>query len=531
MNLSNYKTEYLQNALKHVNKNNETYGAIMQELDARKLNPAEQSSLEIDNLKHIKYQSNATDVDIFLKHYNLSTNLSYEQLRPFIELDKNKIADILKLYQKYVKQYIWHNVTYQGVYEAACRMLGNYANFQNMIKKHIEDLESNKHVATTTNTQTENIDETIHDLMEEFDVDFATGEKLLKAYKKYENDELSVTQQYHDGKLTSSQHDAIIQDMHDDYEVITDKLVEDNHNKQQVDKLLEYLNLSHVELEEAFLKYYDIVLDNIDKQSLGLQSIIHNHMLRFRDTIVSLKYHDDYNSGLTRLHDAHSNILESFYAEWQELKDKTAENQKKGKQFLLDMVDDDYDDDMPLLSKIRRDAKQSAPTVDLKSVKASLDKCYDNLNVIMDKIHNVYDAIDSAPKNNESSLSDIILMLMNMKTDYVDKQFTEHTDLYTYLKVYKTIQLSVGRFRGITDALHKLTKAVDIIVVPENHHKQQYSQLPCVVINPNELHLIPEHCPIGNIYIDYHRTMFDSEIKTIYEKLGRNHNQFFIMVG
>jgi hypothetical protein len=52
-----------------------------------------------------------------------------------------------------------------------------------------------------------------------------------------------------------------------------------------------------------------------------------------------------------------------------------------------------------------------------------------------------------------------------------------------------------------------------------------------VVITPNELHLIPEHCPIGNIYIDYHRTMFDTEIKNIYEKLGRSPNQFFIMVG
>ena len=255
--------------------------------------------------------------------------------------------------------------------------------------------------------------------------------------------------------------------------------------------------------------------------------------MKVHDALLELK-HDTKNSkteALKIFNDTNHSIYESFKNEWLSIKKTMKENNQKAKQFLLDMMNEDENNIDNQIDEIFDNIRKPDESVSLKNVKETLDSCYDSLNVIMDKVHDVYDALDTVPKNKESSLSDIILMLMDMKKDYVDKQFTERSDLYNYLKLYKTIQLSVGRFRGITDALHKLSKSVDIIVVPENHHKQQYSQLPCVVINPNELHLIPEHCPIGNIYIDYHRTMFDTEIKNIYEKLGRSPNQFFIMVG
>lgn len=528
MHLSNYKTEYLQNALKHLNKKNETYGFIEKELQSRNANDYNTIFDKIQDLKNVYNQYQTMDnVTVFVNHYKLSSTVVNDNLRSVIELDIQKISQLLKLYSKYERQYIWENVAYNRVYSAACKILEDYANFQNDIIRTIESW-SNKEDATVQKY------DAIHNIMDEHDVDFETGDKLYQSYQKFINDEESVIQQYHEGKLTKSQHDAIVNDMYNDYTTIAEKIIKDNHSKQEIDKLLTYLDYPFNEFKEVvFLKHNDILIDNVDRQNLALSESIDNHVVKVHDALLDLK-HDTKNSkteALKIFNDTNHSIYESFKNEWLSIKKTMKENNQKAKQFLLDMMIEDENNLDNQIDEIFDNIRKPDESVSLKNVKETLDSCYDSLNVIMDKVHDVYDALDTVPKNKESSLSDIILMLMDMKKDYVDKQFTERSDLYNYLKLYKTIQLSVGRFRGITDALHKLSKSVDIIVVPENHHKQQYSQLPCVVINPNELHLIPEHCPIGNIYIDYHRTMFDTEIKNIYEKLGRSPNQFFIMVG
>lgn len=538
MHLSNYKTEYLQNALKHLNKNNETYGEIVKELESRKSVDSEKALNAINELKAINsaYLSATKDIDVFLKHYKLPNHLNYAQLRPFIDLDKQKISETLKLYEKCIRQYIWENVSYHGVYEKTCKMLDDYDDFFNDNRKKLIALLDKPEASPAVDF------ESAHKaVMEKFNVDYDTAKKLYDSCKKYESDSNSITSEYTEGRLSESQLHEIQNDIFQDLSAVIDNTILNCHSKQHVDIWLSYLDYSHDAMQELFLKQNDIVLDNVDKQNLGLQEIIHNHMLKFRDAIVELKKVDNYVKGLEALTDKHKRIGESFNKEWQLLKDKQAENQKKSKEFLLNMMEDDEDneDALAMLNRLRQknvDSQSCEPSpvsqTDLKQVKASLDDCYDGLNVIMDKVHEVYESLNHvrAPSK-ESSLSDIILMLMNMNKEYIDNQYNKHSDLYNYLKLYKTIQLTVGRNRGITNAIHTLVKADDIIIVPENHHKQQYSQLPCVVINPNELHLIPDDAAIGNIYIDYYRTMFDSEIKSIYEALGKSNKQFFIMVG
>lgn len=462
---------------------------------------------KINHLKdiRIRYQ-NGNNLDVFLEEYGLSSSIaSVAWILNAVSEDRAKISELLQTYAKYERQYVWNSVSYNEIYAGACKLLQDYDDFKRNLTQRIIDDEHN----------------TLSKIMQKYDVDAETASNIYVANQKYEKDSKSILAEQKSNRLTLSQSTALQKDIINDYADVITKHVNNYHNQKKLQVWLKYLDYSYNDLVEAFLQLCYVERDEIDKQDNNLSHIINLHIPKFIAPIRKLQDGDsNVNQRLSELNNEHEQVFESFKIQYEQWRRERIEKQQKAKQFLLNMT------------KENKNIFESSDEDPVSNIKESLDGCYDKLNEIMETMHDVYESLETVPKSHrDPALEDVILMLMDMKKDYIESLYTEHSDLYTYLKLSKTIQLCVGRTRGITNAIHRLVKAEDIIVVPENHHKQQYAQLSCVVITPNELHLIPDHCPIGNIYIDYCKTMFDAEIKSIYEALGRNHKQFFILVG
>jgi len=530
MNLKNYTTDYLPSLLKTVGKHSESFKDIQNELASRDIN-YEWIDEQIIIMQDVgRSYLIADNVKTFVKHYGLDeksfNQLSNTSISSIIDEDKARVLLLVKKIQQWNKQYMFGQFSKAETYLSIDKLLREYLSYRHHIKRDLISLTSKK-------------EDTINDVINFFSVSRDKGEEIYNIYTKYNNE---INEIIDDKSLTNSQVQSFVTDITADYQAVISKIIDSDDIKESIDEWLEELKYDSMdEFYEKFLESNDVELDKIEQNDVQLNKLLKNHMMDYHANLITLHHaHKDKNinpkEALDNFIADNKLLFQEVHETLQQFADSRKEKQQQSKKLLLDMMDDD--DDSAAIAMLER-LRGKKPEVQIETVKenpldavkVALNDCYGKLGAIetiMDECHEHLQNVDSEPA---FSLTNIILELMDNGYDHVTEVFSDKMDIPTYLKQYKTIQLSVGRFRGIVEAINNLADANDVVIVPENHQKQQYAHLPSVVITPNELHIIPDDAKIGNVYVDYYKTIFDSEMKSIYEKLGKNQHQFFIMLG
>lgn len=535
MNLQNYTTDYLQSLLKTVGKHSESCKEIQNELASRHIN-YEWIDEQIIIMQDVgRSYLIADNVKTFVKHYGLDAEsfnqLSNTSISSFVDEDKARVLLLVKKIQQWNKQYMFGLCSKAGTYLSIDKLLREYLSYRHNVKRDLLSLTSKK-------------EDTINDIINCFSVSHDKGEEIYNIYSKYNNE---VKEIVNDKSLTNSQVQSIVKDITDDYQAVIRKIIDSDDTKVSIVEWLEDLKYDSLDdFYNRFLDSNDVQLDKIEQNDVQLNKLLKTHMMDYHTNLITLHHaHQDKNINpqvaLDNFIEDNKLLYQEVQETLQQFTDSRKENQQQSKQLLLDMMNDDDDSDaIAMLEHLRNKMhvdtdKPEKPSEKvsgnpLDAVKEALKDCYGKLDGIETMMEGCHEHLQNL-ESDTFSLTNIILTLMDNGYDHTKEVFSNNMDIKTYLKQYKTIQLSVGRFRGIVEAINNLADANDVIIVPENHHKQQYAHLPSVLITPNELHIIPDDAKIGNVYVDYYKTIFDSEMKSIYEKLGKSYNQFFIMLG
>jgi hypothetical protein len=528
MNLKNYTTDYLHSLLKTVGKNSESYNEIQNQLASRDID-YEWIDNQIIIIQDVgRSYIIADNVKTFVKHYGLNeaefNQLSNTYISSIVDEDKAKVLLLVKKIEQWNKQYMFGNFSKAETYLSIDKLLREYLSYRHNVKRDLISFTSKK-------------EDTINDMINYFSISRDKGEEIYNIYTKYNNE---INEIIDDKSLTNSQVQSFVTDITADYQAVISKIIDSDDIKESIDEWLEELKYDSMdEFYEKFLESNDVQLDKIEQNDEQLNKLLKTHMMDYHANLITLyNANQDKNTNPEVALDVfikdNKLVFQEVYQTLKQFDDSRKETQHHAKQVLLDMMDDDDTEALAMLERLRG-KKPEKPSEQVKenpldAVKEALKDCYrklDGIETMMEGCHEHLQNLES----DTFSLTNIILTLMDNGFDHATNVFSDKMDIPTYLKQYKTIQLSVGRFRGIVEAINNLANANDVIIVPENHQKQQYAHLSSVVVTPNELHLIPDIAKIGNVYVDYYKTIFDSEMNSIYEKLGKNQHQFFIMLG
>lgn len=540
MIFKNYTTDYLQSLLNTVGKNSEYFQSINKELELRNID-YEWIDNQIYNIQTIGRSYRIADnVKAFMNHYGLDEEtfiqISDVSICSIIDKDKAKVLVLVDRIDQWNRQYTFGRFTKEETYSNIHELVKEYLSYKSNVKKDLQELLDKQDSHDKNKVVTE--------IMRHYNAPRETAEEIYKVAAQCDKE---ITEIRNDKILSPSQVKALVDDITYNCREIVHKKI-DNHSTEIAIK--EWLNsLKYGTMDEfyaTFLSLNDVHLDKCEQQDVKLNQLLRSKMLHYHTNLLSLQNsYISKPSNLKTILDVflqqNKKIYQDVHKTLQQYKESQKEKQQQAKKLLLDLMHvDDDSDAKAMLEHLRNKmhvntSKQEQPSEKVKenpldAVKEALADCYsklDGIETIMDGCHEHLQNLEC----DTFSLTNIILTLMDNGYDHTKEVLSDKMDIQTYLKQYKTIQLSVGRFRGIVEAISNLAGAEDVIIVPENHHKQQYAHLSSVIITPNELHLIPDAADIGYVYVDYYKTIFDSEMKSIYEKLGKSCNQFFIMLG